>query len=153
MKLYIDFDGVIVNTMEMIENELKNKKLPRTDQYFIDIDWIKLLDNCQIINEAFNTIKKLMKIYDVAILTHINTLDEGIAKTNFIRKKIEDLNIILVPKSIAKSKIVNPKNAILVDDFGENIEDWIKNGGIGIKFNNKKHLVINDLTEIILKYV
>ena len=47
MKLYIDFDGVIVNTMEMIENELKNKKLPRTDQYFIDIDWIKLLDNCQ----------------------------------------------------------------------------------------------------------
>ena len=94
-----------------------------------------------------------MKIYDVAILTHINTLDEGIAKTNFIRKKIEDLNIILVPKSIAKSKIVNPKNAILVDDFGENIEDWIKNGGIGIKFNNKKHLVINDLTEIILKYV
>ena len=80
--------------------------------------------------------------------THIYTLEEGVAKLNFIRKYDKNLNVILVPKNISKSKIVDTKNAILIDDYNENIKDWITNGGIGIKFNNKNYLTINSLNDI-----
>lgn len=148
MKLYIDFDGVIVNTMEIIEQELKENNLKKTDEYYMNIDWLKLLNKCEIINSAFKQIEKLKSIFDISILTHIYTIEEGGAKLNFIRKYDKNLNVILVPKNIAKSKIVNAKNAILIDDYNENIKDWINNGGIGIKFNNKSYLTINTLAEI-----
>lgn len=148
MKLYVDFDGVIVNTMEIIEQELKENNLKKTDEYYMNIDWLKLLNKCEIINSAFNQIENLKSIFDISILTHIYTIEEGVAKLNFIRKYDKNLNVILVPKNIAKSKIVNAKNAILIDDYNENIKDWINSGGIGIKFNNKSYLTINTLAEI-----
>lgn len=148
MKLYIDFDGVIVNTMEIIEQELKENNLKKTDEYYMNIDWLKLLNKCEIINSAFKQIENLKSIFDISILTHIYTIEEGVAKLNFIRKYDKNLNVILVPKNIAKSKIVNAKNAILIDDYNENIKDWINSGGIGIKFNNKSYLTINTLAEI-----
>lgn len=148
MKLYIDFDGVIVNTMEIIEQELKENNLKKTDEYYMNIDWFKLLNKCEIINLAFKQIESLKSIFDISILTHIYTIEEGVAKLNFIRKYDKNLNVILVPKNIAKSKIVNAKNAILIDDYNENIKDWINSGGIGIKFNNKSYLTINTLAEI-----
>ena len=148
MKLYVDFDGVIVNTMEIIEQELKENNLKKTDEYYMNIDWLKLLNKCEIINLAFKQIENLKSIFDISILTHIYTIEEGVAKLNFIRKYDKNLNVILVPKNIAKSKIVNAKNAILIDDYNENIKDWINSGGIGIKFNNKSYLTINTLAEI-----
>ena len=148
MKLYVDFDGVIVNTMEIIEQELKENNLKKTDEYYMNIDWLKLLNKCEIINLAFKQIENLKSIFDISILTHIYTIEEGVAKLNFIRKYDKNLNVILVPKNIAKSKIVNAKNDILIDDYNENIKDWINSGGIGIKFNNKSYLTINTLAEI-----
>jgi len=148
MKLYVDFDGVIVNTMEIIEQELKENNLKKNDEYYMNIDWLKLLNKCEIINSSFKQIENLKSIFDISILTHIYTIEEGVAKLNFIRKYDKNLNVILVPKNIAKSKIVNAKNAILIDDYNENIKDWINSGGIGIKFNNKSYLTINTLAEI-----
>ena len=109
MKLYIDFDGVIVNTMEIIDQELKENNLNRTDEYYMNINWLTLLKKCKIINSAFNQIEILKSKFDVAILTHIYTLEEGVAKLNFIRKYDKNLNVILVPKNISKSKIVLPR--------------------------------------------
>lgn len=149
MKIYIDFDGVIVNTMEIIDKRLKEANLTKTEDYYLNIKWPKLLNECEIIADAFNKIKSLSKDFDVSILTHIYTIEEGIAKINYIRKFNSDINIILVPKSIPKNQIVNAKNAILIDDYSQNINDWIKSGGIGIKFNNKKYKIINELNEFI----
>ena len=52
-----------------------------------------------------------------------------------------------------KGDIVNPKGAILVDDFMPNLEYWYEMGGIPIKFSdtNKecKFTKINDLLELL----
>jgi hypothetical protein len=81
-------------------------------------------------------------IYEINILTHILSLNELEEKIKFLIKTIKNcrqINIIGVPKSVSKFDMVDPKNNILVDDYSVNLDDWEKEGGIGIKFSKKKH--------------
>ena len=84
------------------------------------------------------------KIFRPAILTTVNSLGEMIAKTNYIRSKNEDISIICVPCGVEKSKIVKASKAILVDDYSGNLANWVKSGGIGIKFGYDKDYVSID---------
>ena len=64
------------------------------------------------------------------------------SKTNLIDKHIPGLNVIPVYRPLRKDEAVNPKGAILIDDYGKNLETWEEFGGIGVKFsidNDKKY--------------
>ena len=84
--LYIDFDGVIMNTIEISYKELVEKGLDHkniADQeairdYYTNLDWDNLLNNkALIINDAISCIKNILysKIYEVTILSHVNSLE------------------------------------------------------------------------------
>ena len=144
VKLYLDFDGVILDTIDesyrlmRLENiDIENQE--RIREFYVKLNWEAFVNEIKEINNSMDAIQKLVNCnkYEVSVLTHVYTLEEAAAKINFIRSKIENINVIPVPKIILKSKIVNPKNAILVDDYGYNVRDWIKNGGVGIKFVKK----------------
>lgn len=158
--LYIDFDGVICNTIEVtykmmhdlnidINNDLKVK------QFYRDLDWNKLLDSCTIINDAFENIKKIMDSgkFNTVILTHVNSMDEIIAKVKYIRKYVKDVTIIPVPKDISKTKMINSRFSILVDDYNGNLDEWKASGGIGVRFDldmdHKGYLVIDHLDTLL----
>ena len=156
LKLYIDFDGVILNTIDisykMLEEEkIDPKNLEAITNFYINLDWKQLLEKSEPINHSIECLKKLMESdkFDISILTHVTSKNEINEKKAYMKKKIPDLNVIFVDKKKQKCDVVECKNAILVDDYMGNLELWEKKGGIPIKFSTtgKKYscIAINSL--------
>ena len=142
-ELFIDFDGVILDTitpsykyMEMLgENPTDEEK----KEFFEHYPWKNLIQDKYILNNSIYAIQKLIdsdKFY-ISVLTHVNSLNEAVIKVKYLRKFFKDLTIIPVPKSISKTNMVHTEDAILVDDYTENLKEWKKAGGIGVKFSAK----------------
>ncbi len=157
--LYIDFDGVIMDTINKTYQMMDEENIDKSDneevrKFYENIDWKRLLVEAGEINGAIEKVKKLndSKKFNVSILTHVNSLDEAIEKVKFIRKFYDDITVIPVPKAISKTKMVHTKDAILVDDYTSNLVEWKSEGGIGIKFSIKPKksdfVVIDDLDKI-----
>lgn len=139
--LYIDFDGVILNTIEISYNIMKKNNIMdnpiKIMDYYRNLDWKQFLKECSPINDSINCIKRIIEsnMFNVNILSHVNSLEEAIAKIEYIRKYFNDITFIPVPKQISKTKMVHTENAYLIDDFKGNLVEWEKAGGIGIRFN------------------
>lgn len=154
INLYIDFDGVIKDTisvsykmMDDLGINLKNRN--EVIRFYQNIDWNDLLDSSSELNDAFQNIKKISGegVFRPAILTTVNSLREMIAKVNYIRSKNDDISIICVPNGVEKCDIVKAKDAILVDDYSGNLASWVNSGGIGIKFGyDDNYVSINSLS-------
>lgn len=158
--LYIDFDGVIADTIPssyaMLEKlGISPKETEKVIDFYRKLDWHDFLSKTSEINNALEEIKQIMKskLFHVHILTHITSEEEAKAKASFIHKKIEDIPIITVPKGIDKTEMVCAKNAILIDDYTGNLDTWQKAGGIGVRFstklNGKGYFVIDHLKGIL----
>ncbi len=144
--LYIDFDGVILDTIPVMYQRMEEEKIDKDDPdacetFFQKLDWKKLLSKTPQINDSMECIQTLLKSgkFDIEILTHVNSLDEIIEKVKYIRKYLGNITIIPVPKRISKTKMVHAKDAILVDDYSENLKEWEEAGGIGVRFNLKRN--------------
>lgn len=142
-KLYIDFDGVILDsiktTYEIMDEKGIDKYNPVEARAFYEVlDWDKTLEITPEINNSLKYIKQIIQSnqYEVNVLTHIVCYREGVSKIRFLKKHIPELSIILVPKEFSKTEVVNPKDAILIDDYTENLKEWKEQGGIGIKFDD-----------------
>ncbi|HPF82766.1 MAG TPA: hypothetical protein PLV83_01145 [Bacilli bacterium] len=162
--LYIDFDGVIMNTIEITYLELKGMNLDYNNMedqekirdYYVSIDWNELLNTkASIINDGMDCIQKLINSnkFNISILSHVNSLNEAIEKVNFIRKNFKDITIIPVPRDISKTEMVHTEGAILVDDYAKNLEEWENAKGIGVKFDKdldgKGFKVIDKLDQLL----
>lgn len=159
--IYIDFDGVIMDTIRVTYDMLDRLEVDRNDgekmrEFYANLNWKQILSLTPIINDSFGCIKKLYETgnYNIAILTHVNSLDEAIAKINHIRKYVKDVTIIPVPRELPKTKMCSTKGSILIDDYSGNLIEWEKEGGIGIQFStdlnkNKGFPVIDRLDAIL----
>ncbi|MBR3898322.1 MAG: hypothetical protein IKJ43_03480 [Bacilli bacterium] len=158
--LYIDFDGVICNTIEITYKMIEERGIDKEDteavsNFYRDLDWNKVLDICTNINDSMHNIQKLISSgkFNIAILTHVNSMDEVIAKVKYIRKFLKDVTIIPVPKSISKTQMINARFSILVDDYNQNLDEWKAAGGIGVRFDldmdSKGFLVIDRLDDLL----
>ena len=95
--LYIDFDGVIMDTIGVTYDMLDRLEVDRKDpdkmkEFYSNLNWKQLLTLTPIINDGYNCLKKIFASnkFNVAILTHVNSLDEAVAKINHIRKYFKD---------------------------------------------------------------
>ena len=152
-QLYIDFDGVILDTMTRSYEELNKRGIDLKDQekvmaFFRELDWKKLIEETEPINDSINEIKKICasKKFNVYILTHINSTNEMVEKIKYLHKNLPQVTIVSVPKEIPKTEVVNASAAILIDDYSGNIKERKKKLGIGIKF--VKELEGSDYPEI-----
>lgn len=140
-ELYIDFDGVIMDTIPFLYKALEDSKVDTTSEeakrdFFAKYDYSKIINDDNILNNSIECIDRLKKsnIFQISILTHINSLEEGIVKVNYLRKYFKDITIVLTPKQLEKTEMVHSKGAILVDDYSGNLRVWESKGGIPIKF-------------------
>lgn len=152
-QLYIDFDGVILDTMSKTYEELDKLGIDKKDfakvtEFFRNADWKKLIEETEEINDSINEIKKICasKKFNVYILTHITSTNEMVEKIKYLHKVLPQVTVVSVPKEIPKTEVVNPSAAILIDDYSGNIKEWQKKLGIGIKF--VKELEGSDYPEI-----
>lgn len=156
IKLYIDFDGVILDTIPIMYSKAKENGYDIHDtEFYKNLDFKPLLKDDIIINDSFNCIQKLIdsNIFDVNILTHCNSITEAEDKVRYIRKHLKDITIITCPKKISKTKMVRTEGEILVDDFAGNLREWKAEGGIPVRFstklNGKGYPVIDRLDKLI----
>ena len=155
-KLYLDCDGVILDTINMSYKMLKEKGIEREEEkedFYRNLSWEELIIEAGEINNATDKIKKLTEIYDVAILTHVISEGEIIAKENYFKAVLPNVKVISVPKGTKKADAVDPKGNILVDDFLPNLDYWHEKGGISIKFSDSGkeciYQTITDLSELL----
>lgn len=158
--LYIDFDGVIMNTIEITYQDMTNKNINQDNQkevrdYYKNLDWIQLLKKSKIINNGIECIEKIIESekFEISILTHVNSLHEAVEKIKFIRKYFKDITIIPVPRELSKTEMVHVEDSILIDDYAGNLQEWQEKGGISIRFSEKMHgkgfIVIDKLDKIL----
>lgn len=155
-KLYLDCDGVILDTINMSYKMLKEKGIEREEEkedFYRNLSWEELIIEAGEINNATDKIKKLTEIYDVAILTHVISEGEIIAKENYFKAVLPNVKVISVPKGTKKADAVDSKGNILVDDFLPNLDYWHEKGGISIKFSDSGkeciYQTITDLSELL----
>ncbi len=159
-QLYIDFDGVILDTItypyEYVEKKLGLEiNQENMGKFYSELDWKDFLKKVPVINDSIGCIQKIMEsnLFEVSILTHVTTLDEAMEKVEYIRKYLKDIAIIPVPRKISKTKMVHTEGAILIDDFAGNLKEWTEEGGIGVRFSpklsSKGYPVIDRLDQIL----
>lgn len=156
--LYIDFDGVILDTMTPIFEEHKKYKFNNREEekaFFMNYPWESIINDQHIIGNAIEDIYKIIysNKFNLAILTHVNSIREATLKINYLRKYFEDITIIPCPKEIPKTKMIHTKDAILIDDYSGNLKTWKSEGGIPIRFslkgNGKGYKTLKELKEVI----
>lgn len=138
--IYIDFDGVIVDTWPEITNEYFKKfksydiEETRLRELFVEINWNEILKNSKI-NEKNISLLRNLDYGSIAILTKINTLKEKNAKIKFLKEKSIKCDIIFVDIDSSKSQAVVVENNILIDDELKNLNEWVEKDGIGILYS------------------
>ena len=155
--LYIDFDGVILDTITPLYDDYHKQNISKekAKEFYINYPWKNIIDDKYIINDSINDIYKIIdsKKYNLAILTHVNSINEAVLKIKYLRKYFKDITIIPCPKEISKTKMIHTKDSILIDDYAGNLREWKAEGGIGVRFNQegngKGFLTIKNLREII----
>lgn len=161
--LYIDFDGVILDTIDVTYERLRDEGISFKDtakiiSFYKKLNWDALLKECHPINDSLNNIKKLIDsdLFNVYVLSHVASDEEAFAKRNYLERRIPNLKIITIDNSINKCDAVLCKNAILVDDYMGNLELWDAKGGIAVKFSDKgkkyKFMTIDRLDMLISNY-
>ena len=139
-KLYIDFDGVILDTITILYQEAERQEYDKSDaEFYKNFNYKCILKDKYIINDSIECIEKLIDSgkFDVNILTHCNSIKEGSDKVKYIRKHFKDITVIICPKDISKTKMVHTEGAILVDDYAGNLREWESAGGIPVRFSTK----------------
>ena len=99
--VYIDFDGVVVDTWPEIEKIYKKEyntsliEEAKLRKLFEKLDWEQILN---ISKKNYNNISVLKKLKDfnIKILSKVNTESERIAKVCFVENNI-GMDIITVP--------------------------------------------------------
>jgi len=139
--LYIDFDGVILDTDELLFEEWRKNpnrhSLPEIEKikYIQNSDWNYIINNSEIINDSIYYLKQ-MDYNQSAILTKIHSLtNEGVAKIKWLKEKDVKQSIILVPFMVKKTDMVDACGNILIDDCLKNLDDWAINNGKPILFD------------------
>ena len=142
-ELYIDFDGVILDSQERYKSiMLDNTNLNDWVEYLSSINWYEFLRECKEIDESLTTIKKLEKYRNLkGIITRIHAFTEGIEKASFLRENNISVPIYYVMPEQKKSQVVVPnKNRILVDDDIKNCFEWENAGGRAILLDNNSKI-------------
>lgn len=157
INLYIDFDGVILDTITPLYKDYSDQRISdeNKEAFYVNYPWENIIDDKYIINDAIGDIKKIIDSnkFNLAILTHVNSIKEAVLKIEYLRKYFKDITIIPCPKQISKTKMIHTEGSVLIDDYVGNLKEWKAEGGIGIKFDTKKEhkefQTIKDLKEVL----
>lgn len=155
MKLYIDCDGVLLDTIKVLYREFdifrEHEPAIPMEEWLKMIDWEKVLNDAGAIEGSVEAIK-IIPTDKVAILTTVQSTEEAFQKVKYIRSLGIGNEIIIVPSDCDKNEVVPAKGNILVDDHKENLKKWQNAGGIAVQFHQEKKKgefrIVNSLTQI-----
>ena len=138
---YIDFDGVILDTEDLLFEEWRKipnrRELPESEKikYVQNANWKKIINESPIINDSVYYLK-WMDPTENAILTKVHSLEnEATNKVIWVKENKIMLPVIIVPYPVKKCDVVIARGNELVDDGLFNLEEWEQEGGYPILFD------------------
>ena len=138
--LYIDFDGVILDTEQLLFEEWRKNPdrhlLPESEKikYIQNSDWNYIINNSDIINDSIYYLNN-MDPSKTFILTKIHSQFEGVQKIIWLRNNGVKQSVILVPYKLKKIDMVDAKDNILIDDCLKNLYEWKQCDGKPVLFD------------------
>lgn len=138
---YIDFDGVILDTMPIYRYTRAKYNLKVDDgALFRYLNVSDVINKKRAINNSLEILKKVQDKLDIRILSKVNNDYEARIKREFLESCGITIPFIGVPQYERKSKYADQiDNSVLIDDLKDNIDDWQSAGGTGLYFTNKKY--------------
>jgi len=165
--LYIDFDGVIFNTTEIVNDLLERYHIlgygVESHEFLRNYDYGKILKEATEMKGALESLRELLQLVGYkkcAILTRVNSMNEALIKYKLVQRELYGYAFLPVPIRIdekgiyhfpKKTDYVIAKGNILVDDDQSNIDDWIQEGGNGIYFTESPkegYLCVDNLQQV-----
>ena len=154
--IYLDMDGVLCDfANEAAEKKYLNLKTRKVNWRLLNTEGEKFWENLKWIDEGKKLYKYLYKYclghdINLCILSSIGNEKGRNGKKTWIKNnlKINPLNIYFVVHGADKAKYA-VENSVLIDDYGKNVDIFIRSGGNAIKFKNDAKEVINKLEEIL----
>ncbi len=162
LPVFIDFDGVILDTMEDAKvllqqhHDLDWNTISRDNaeqqallaNFFKSLNWHTLLSGTREINESINFLKLIKDsvIYKPTIYSAINSLEESNEKHEYIEENIFGIDHKFTMAHTPK--VSDDKRSILIDDDNFNLNNW---DGYPVHFDSKIESIyptINDLGEL-----
>lgn len=92
MKIYVDFDGVILDIDSIIDREFAKVKDINISEFVKNYDWNRLVNDATVISNSLYNLRNSK--YDTNILSKISSLNEEIDKVNYLRDNEVMTNII-----------------------------------------------------------
>ena len=139
---YIDLDGVILDTEDILFNLLLFDRSSLDEDfifpYVVNINWAYILNEAKEINNSISILKK-MDPKESAILTKVHSNQEADAKINYFKSIGVKQEVIPVFYPNKKNEIVIAKNNILIDDSLRNLRQWVMAGGYPMFFDRKQN--------------
>ena len=96
-RLYIDFDGVVMDTIPTLYKACEEAGIDMSNErekslFFSVYDFGKIINDDYMLNDSINSIRKLVEsgMFEISILTHVNSLKEGVVKIEYIRKYFKE---------------------------------------------------------------
>ena len=137
MKIYVDFDGVIIDSethlFDGLQRFYKNGLVDNERDYLKLMDWYSYLKKCDFIPGSLDILKEYKET--MTILGKVCSEQEEKAKRKILLENGYYKMPIFLDADDKKSRIVDPKGNILIDDTVHNLVDWEKEGGIPVYFN------------------
>ena len=156
--IYLDMDGVLCD----FKSAVVDKNIYNPTKNTINWDLLKSLGsefwaNLQWIREGQRLYAGLFKFcieqkITLCILSSIGFREGKVGKQQWIENHItiNPMCIYFVDRNTDKIHFAE-ENALLIDDYGKNIEKFIQAGGQAIKFNNNAKEVIDKLKTLIIE--
>ena len=139
---YIDLDGVILDTEDIIFNKLLFDCSNLTEEFIfpfvVNVNWAYVLEHAKEINDSINILRS-MNPKESAILTRVHSNQEADAKINYFKSICIKQEVIPVFYPYKKNDIVDAKDNILVDDSLRNLRYWAMDGGYPMFFDKNEN--------------
>lgn len=138
MTYYVDFDGVILDTMPIYWRIFEEHNLEKFVDIYDFFSWDTFLVNDIEINNSLSILRELQDKHNIILLSKVNGKAEEEAKDQFLKKNGINIKTIYVNYFDKKTdKVKVDENTILIDDDDKNIKEWIACGGKGYLFTNE----------------
>ncbi len=153
-RYYIDFDGVILDTIPVYRLMYSRYHLENENNLFRYLNISDVFSTKRQINNSINILREVQDKIQIHILSKVNNDYEARVKRDFLKKNGINIPFIAVPQYEKKSNYVKDidKNTVLIDDLQANIDDWMSCGGTGLLLKEKdiKHYhCIKDLQTLL----
>lgn len=138
LDVYIDFDGVILDTIRLAKEILKKEHSidlethKREDieeekivaSFFANLNWKQLINEAKELNESISFIKQLQASIDYhpTIYSAVNSKIEMLEKTLFLQRTLTEISQKYIKAKFPKT--CENEESILIDDDDFNLTNW-----------------------------